>query len=873
MKLFRNLISILLVLVILASSVISFADEEAIIAEQFDLIEDIPEEEAAEDMETDAEEAAEEIEALLQEVEMEDVEDLAEEELIATDLFVGSEVKQFEDFEIQELTINRSFANASGFCLPLNGLKKSSGNSGFIPNRVIPESSNTAAHLSCDYVSSIGDWNVMAIYAGTVYSVRNSLSDSAGRYVIIKHNINGIETYSIYQHLRSISAKVGQTVNAGDIIGVAGQSGTTEYQFAQHLHIAIFSGICDAWAPRLTQYPVNTEHDGPIEYAGTTYYNPERVLNGTCIIGGSSAPTAPSLQFTNVLYPATFRINTSAGWSLGSGTVESNKMLTSIRSQIINSSGTVISDSGVKSISGYSYAIKNLDDYSGNDNGVRFSFIKSAGNYTWVLTAKDSGGNTLKLEMPFKAVTSGSTVTATKSQKAMGTGTFVVADVGTYKILKEVTLRKKPYDAAEKGSKLKKGTKVTAVGLVDNGSNYWLELGGDYKGQYIFSGYSNKGVKNGNQYLELTSSNIKTTSSSGWNMPTGNLTKGKIFELKGDFTLNSSMKKVKAEIFQNGKVVASSEGTVSNNAKSYSLYSSPVNMDLKFGQLAAGDTAYTIKIQAQCIYDRGQKTTWVTVKESTFTVGATLKPTSISINQGTSINLALGSTLQLGTTIKPAGATSALTWTSSDKKVVAVTNGIIAGAKIGSATITVKTANGKSAKITVKVYDPKVATSITLKETGTVKLALGSTLQLNATMNPSTATNKVSWATSNKKIAKVDKNGLVTPVKTGTVTITVKTSNGKKDTVKVKVFDPKKPTSITLAESGTLTLKLGNTLQLHASMNPVTAESKLTWSSSNKKIAKVNKNGLVSPVKKGTVTITVKTSNGKKDTVKVKVVK
>ena len=235
--------------------------------------------------------------------------------------------------------------------------------------------------------------------------------------------------------------------------------------------------------------------------------------------------------------------------------------------------------------------------------------------------------------------------------------------------------------------------------------------------------------------------------------------------------------------------------------------------------------------------------------------------------------MALGSTLQLHTTMKPAGATSDLSWTSSNKKVVSVASpsGIVAGAKVGSATITVKTANGKSAKITVKVYDPKVATSIALKESGTVKLALGSTLQLNASMKPATATNKVSWSSTSKKIAKVDKNGLVTPVKAGTVTITVKTSNGKKDTVKVKVYDPKKATSITLKESGTVELALGSTLQLNATMKPATATSKISWSSSNKKVAKVDKNGLITPVKAGTVTITVKTSNGKKDTVKVKV--
>ena len=51
---------------------------------------------------------------------------------------------------------------------------------------------------------------------------------------------------------------------------------------------------------------------------------------------------------------------------------------------------------------------------------------------------------------------------------------------------------------------------------------------------------------------------------------------------------------------------------------------------------------------------------------------------------------------------------------------------------------------------------------------------------------------------------------------------------------------------------------------------PVTAVTKLTWSSSNTKVAKVAQ-GVVTGIKAGTVTITVSTSNGKKDKVQVQV--
>ena len=129
--------------------------------------------------------------------------------------------------------------------------------------------------------------------------------------------------------------------------------------------------------------------------------------------GENTSTPASAFRFVDVTYPKTFQINTTYGWALGSGTVESNVQLTSIRSQILNSSGSAVSDSGTRSISGYSYTIKNLDDYSNTDNGVRFSYIKSAGSYRWVLTATDSSGRTLTLDMPFTVVSSGSTSTAT----------------------------------------------------------------------------------------------------------------------------------------------------------------------------------------------------------------------------------------------------------------------------------------------------------------------------------------------------------------------------------------------------------------------------------------------------------------------------
>lgn len=72
-----------------------------------------------------------------------------------------------------------------------------------------------------------------------------------------------------------------------------------------------------------------------------------------------------------------------------------------------------------------------------------------------------------------------------------------------------------------------------------------------------------------------------------------------------------------------------------------------------------------------------------------------------------------------------------------------------------------------------------------------------------------------------------------------------------------------KPQKVSLDRSS-VQLRMGNSITLRATISPASAKNKkLTWSSSDKKIARVNKSGQVTGVGPGTATITVKTGNGK----------
>ena len=114
----------------------------------------------------------------------------------------------------------------------------------------------------------------------------------------------------------------------------------------------------------------------------------------------------------------------------------------------------------------------------------------------------------------------------------------------------------------------------------------------------------------------------------------------------------------------------------------------------------------------------------------------------------------------------------------------------------------------------------------------------------------------------------VTKSGKIKGVKTGTATITVKTTSGKKATCKVTVKVPATKVKLNKTKA---TVAKGRTLTLKATMTPSSSTDKLTWTSSNKKVATVDKNGKVKALKKGAATITVKTTSGKKAACKITV--
>ena len=127
--------------------------------------------------------------------------------------------------------------------------------------------------------------------------------------------------------------------------------------------------------------------------------------------------------------------------------------------------------------------------------------------------------------------------------------------------------------------------------------------------------------------------------------------------------------------------------------------------------------------------------------------------------------------------------------------------------------------------------------------------------------------------TTNKKIVKVDRKGKITGKKAGKATVTITYTNGSRRIFQVKVQKGiVKTTAVCVNKRNIILAKKGKSFQLKVTLTPVTSQQKVTYKSSNSKVAAVNSKGKIVAKKKGTATITVKSGN-KKIICKVKVKK
>lgn len=155
-----------------------------------------------------------------------------------------------------------------------------------------------------------------------------------------------------------------------------------------------------------------------------------------------------------------------------------------------------------------------------------------------------------------------------------------------------------------------------------------------------------------------------------------------------------------------------------------------------------------------------------------------------------------------------------------------------------------------------------------------VHVGVGKKIKLTTTVKVTpnkSSYKKVTYRSSNKKIATVTSGGTIKGKKTGSCKITVISKKNKKKKVTIKVKVVKKVTSVKLNVTS-LSIPVGNSEKLKKTVLPAAGSYKaVKWTSSNKKIATVTSAGVVKGVAAGTATIKAVSVEGSKKSASCKV--
>ena len=221
-----------------------------------------------------------------------------------------------------------------------------------------------------------------------------------------------------------------------------------------------------------------------------------------------------------------------------------------------------------------------------------------------------------------------------------------------------------------------------------------------------------------------------------------------------------------------------------------------------------------------------------------------------------------------------------VTFRSSNTSIATVDDrGYVYAKRNGNTTITIETDDGK-ASATVKVYisaydeddeyyDSTLRNIYITYDDEILKdkfeVMEKATIQLGIKASPSSASKKVNWRSSNKKIATVDSNGKVTGVTPGTCTVyaTSTSNSSKRDSITIVVTDyVRYPDKITVMPQENAVFETGELVYFTATLYPEdTTEEGITWRASGGGV--ISQNGLLKITDGGNVIVKAYSENNK----------
>ena len=244
--------------------------------------------------------------------------------------------------------------------------------------------------------------------------------------------------------------------------------------------------------------------------------------------------------------------------------------------------------------------------------------------------------------------------------------------------------------------------------------------------------------------------------------------------------------------------------------------------------------------------------------------------TSIKLNRS-KVTIDKGRSIRLLATVTPNDADNkTLTWKSSNTNIATVNNGYVKAIKTGKATIIVSSSDGSNTTAKCDITVVQKATKVTVRQYYHINRPSEKLYKLNAKVYPSDTSDKsLIYRSSNNKVATVNKNGQIKAKKYGKATITVINRKSRKS-AKCLLIVGQYVSKIKLSKNK-VTLNNGKATKLNSKVTNKAIYKAIQWKSTNTNIAKVNSNGVVKALKRGTCYIIAVAKDGSKKSAKCKV--
>ncbi len=293
--------------------------------------------------------------------------------------------------------------------------------------------------------------------------------------------------------------------------------------------------------------------------------------------------------------------------------------------------------------------------------------------------------------------------------------------------------------------------------------------------------------------------------------------------------------------------IASNSGSASYSNKYTSSNKSVavINSAREITALKPGKTTITMTsyngLKATCV---------VTVKN---------EPESVRLNHE-SATISIGGTVDLDSFVNDGAGAYLKKYTSSNPEIAKVGKaGVITGVSEGEALITLTVYNGIKTTCKIKVIDAPYEIVYGKEK---ITMGVGESFKNAITVKGGSTdyTKTLKYSSSDKQIATVSADGTIKALKTGTAKITAESLTGLKTTCTVTVRKAPQSVSINTVKK---TIFLNETYKLKITFPKDTASLNNKWTSSNTDVLTVNQSGVVTPVGKGTATVTFGTFNGK----------